>query len=406
MQNKKKKKKFNLQKLEEHTLEAYQAYLQDDSQFTRTKLFEGIRELAYAILSVGDWRSKYNIEPEEAAYEYALYLFERIITGFELKSKNGQGFALQSYITINIRHTVITVRDDELFKSLIGDMQFLIDNQEAEYQEEQQTADSALIEEELSEKLFRAIRFFYPLDEIKRLLPIAIEMMYDSNIYMIPHNAPTDIRDFCITLVAIAKRIVKDENIVSEYDFSKRKLKDIFASGIRSSVFLSTVVDTGFFPKELLLCLDMDSLHRLISVMGGQKIKIPNQRHLDALLGSVVTVSKMAMEGKPKVEALDESKKNLDLVFANRINMNSLISKAAETYDLFGADTPTKPMMNALLCSIESLKKVVDDMAKRNQISDKHLKQFEILTEDFIKWSEAVEGVIPKANQNYQKEMS
>ena len=55
--------KFDLKKLEDDTLDTHKSWQDDDNQDSRTALFFAIKELAFAILSVGGWE-QYDIDFE------------------------------------------------------------------------------------------------------------------------------------------------------------------------------------------------------------------------------------------------------------------------------------------------------------------------------------------------------
>jgi len=103
---------FNLTKLETAAFKALVAWKEDkEDQKLRTKLFTTIKELTHAILCVGDYESKYRIKADEAAYEYALYLFERFLMG-TFDPTYDDRFPFQKYISINLRHVLITKNKD------------------------------------------------------------------------------------------------------------------------------------------------------------------------------------------------------------------------------------------------------------------------------------------------------
>jgi len=81
-------RKYDLVKLEDEALLALSNWGKEDGEETRTQLFQTIQELAYAVLKVGGY-DKHNIDYSTVAYEYALYLFERLILkSFLPSSKN------------------------------------------------------------------------------------------------------------------------------------------------------------------------------------------------------------------------------------------------------------------------------------------------------------------------------
>jgi len=400
------KKSFDLKKLETQALDSYDRWKSEDCTETRTDLFYKVRDLAHAILSVGDWE-KYNIDIEETAYDYAIYLFERILTGFRLEPKeNGTRFPLQHYMNLNIRHVIITLGDDELFKSLVEDMEYLLDTTESSEIEEEIQLENQFELKDLKLTLYKSLRVFYSEEEIRRLLPISLEFISEVSRKNIPNTAPDDVADFSLVLIALAKRVIKDNNVTYPYNGSKTELRQILNSSVRSSVFLASVVNTDFFPKELLLSVDTDSLSRIVSLMGGKTVRIPTQRELDTLLGTVITLSKNIIEGKTTKKALAESKSDFDLVFCNQINIQNFVSKSMESYKYFGKDQETKPLIHALLSSIKSIESMIDDLVKENKenISEEEIETYSELSKKFSHFAESLDSMIkPKKDwRNYE----
>jgi hypothetical protein len=144
------------------------------------------------------------------------------------------------------------------------------------------------------------------------------------------------------------------------------------------------VVHAKFFPQELLLALDVDSMYRLVAVLGGKKIRIPTARELDSLIGAVVSVSKMVLEGKPLNKSLQESKEDLNLVFSDKVNIQYFVSKCLESFNIFDADKPSSPLINILANSIKTLDTLFKSMEKKSSTASP-----EILLDQYIKLSES-----------------
>jgi len=366
---------FNLLNLENAALKALEDWrAKDTDSGTRTKLFTSIKDLAYAILCVGDYQAKYKLNPDETAYEYALYLFERLLMGtFDPKPQEGYTrFPFQRYITVNLKHIIITKNKDKNWHELLVDLEYLVNlenNGMMDFDPQHEGVDFKMDKQGLSKKLYSALKVYYTEDEIRRLLPISMSLLdLDSKVYL-SENQPRDVRDFIKILICVAKRILTSYNINElPHDYSLKEFKKVVSSSIRSTVFLSAVVNQEFFPKELLLTLDIDSLYRLIAVSGGETVRIPTRKELDALIGTVVTVSKVIMEGKSVETSLIETKEDLELMFPTRIrgtNINSYISKILEVHNIFGEESSSsEPIINNLMTAIKSIDKMLEHLVK------------------------------------------
>lgn len=409
---KNKNHRFNLTSLEDDALLSYKAWEKDQANSElRTNVFLTVKELAYAVLSVGDY-TKYNIDYDKCSYEYSLYLFERIIIGtFKMVPHiPGTRFPLQAYMRKNIMHIVLTMKNEVAYHELLTDLEFLLEDFS-------RPSDDLTIESSIeninfevdrfkySGKLLKSLRIFYSLEEIKRLLSLSLELLYNDPFQFLNNDTPKDIRDFCITLVSLAKRLIKDQNINFDTNVPKEDIKKALTSAVRSTVFLSTVVNTEFFPRELLLTLDIDSLYRLVYILGGQTIKIPTKRELDTLLGAVVTISKSIMEGKDPRVVLNETKKEYDLFFSNTIHMQTLISKALETYNIFSEDKESMPLLNILAMSMGSINILFKQLEKKseNMSTDSIIKEYVELSSSFSKLTESLSNIKIHLSENKGK---
>ena len=386
------KHKYDLTKLESAALAAYANWASDDSQEHRTVLFETVRDLAYAILQVGPFK-KYNIDYEVIAYEYSLYLFQRFILGsFRLIAKDR--FPLQLYISKNIRHVIFS-HNSGAWQELITDMEFLVDSASVNvFQEEPVNSYKAIDKKFYAQSLMKVVELYYSKAEINRLLPIALDMIFSNSRYAVSPSLPTDLKDFSIILIAASKRFTNYDNIFFTTGVKKSDLKTALKSATRSTVFLSTVVNSTFFPKELLLSLDIDSLYRLVSVMGGNTIRIPTMRELDTVLGAVVSISRMLLEDKPIESSLNETKLDYDLVFSNHVNLQYFISKSMESFNLFKNDDSkaSEPMINVIASSIQSLDVILQSLQERvsSESSDSLLNQYVGLSDTLAKFTDGL----------------
>lgn len=410
-------RKYDLKALEDAALDAHAAWKADDGSETRTALFIGFRELADAVLHVGPFE-KFEIDYQHIAYEYALYLFERVITGsFELVALRDR-FPLQLYVSKNIKHVIMTKGDNQVWSELLTDMEFLIDLDESDdatnplrksFEDAVSTGDEELRHVNrmhYAKKIWGALRCYYVKTEIDRLLPLALDLVYDNPRHVVAPDLPADLRDFTVIMIATAKRLVSQDNIFHATDVKKGVLSRALASAARSTVFLSTVANTNAFPKEFLLALDIDSLYRLVSIMGGKRVRVPTMRQMETLIGSVVAMSKMLMEGKTMDSSVLEAKGDLDLTFSHRFNIPTFISDAMQIYDVFGDEKGSEPLLQLMIKSIKSLDVLLAEIKERAATQGsaelvgeyaKLTSTYSTFTESLVRISSGVRGSTPSA---------
>lgn len=393
--------KYNFRQLEDDILLAFENWKKEDDSSTRTLMFTTVRDLAYANLVVGKYE-KYNLDYEEVAYEYGLYMFERIITGsftFTPKGDHAEKrFPFNLYVKRNIKHVIFTLRKKSSWQDLLSDLEFLVDGEvfgESDIPDREDPVDKTFDQFLYARKLLTSLNIFYSEEEIKRLLGISLEMIYENNRYFVPRNAPEDIKDFTLVLIALSKRLVRDHNINFGIDIPKKDLSKVMAAAVRSTVFLSAVVNSNFFPRELLITLDIDSLYRLVNVCGGQTIKVPSLRELDTVIGSTVAVGKMIMEGKDYNQSIQESKNNLGLVFTNTVNTQFFISKLLEVYDIYKDDPQSSPVISILAMSIKSLDVLFNQLNEKAKDlpAESIIAQYTELAGSFSKFTESLTNI-------------
>lgn len=395
---------YDFRQMEDDIILAYNNWKSDDNPSTRTKVFTTIKDIAYANLMVGKYE-RYNLDYEEVSYEYGLYMFERIITGsFTFTPKFNPDkpdqevrFPFNLYMKRNIKHVIFTLRKKTSWQDLLTDLEFLVDGEMStlDIEDKQDPIDKVFDKHLYSRKLLQSLNIFYTEEEIKRLLGISLEMINEGNRYYISSTVPEDIKDFTITLIALSKRLVKDNNINFNIDVPKKEVSKAMAAAVRSTVFLSAVVNSNFFPRELLITCDIDSLYRLVNVCGGQTLKIPNIRELDTVIGATVTVGKMIMEGKDYHTSVSETKNNLGLVFTNTINTQTFISKLLEVYDIYKDDPQTQPIISILAMSIKSLDTLFNELTEKAKDlpAESIISKYTELASSFSKFTESLTNI-------------
>lgn len=399
--------KFNLIQLESDLDGAYKAFKKFESEETRTLLFTTIRDLAFAILTVGSYPKKSSINIKDTAYEYGIYLFGRLATGSftpETSPKYIDKMPWQAYIDINLNHIIFSKKDNnEAWIDLVEDLEFLVDATRTDDTPDQSELYSQrMVKDSVSRDLQAALQIHFSDQEIERLLPLSVDLIFSNPKYFINDKMPKDIKDFSLVLIALAKRIATKNNLDDSTRIKKTELTKMLSSSVRSTVFLSSVVNSNFFPKELLLSLDTDSLFRLCQISGGKRIRIPTQRELNTLVGAVVTVSKMVIEGKNFKESVNESKKEFDLVFSHQINTETFVAKVIKSISTFGEDEKTDPLISIIVMSIKSLEKLFDKVLEKSENADPEtvLRTYEVLSKSLSSFTHIMNELSKNINKS------
>ena len=402
----KKDYKFDLVQLESDLDQAYKEFKKYESEETRTNLFTTIRDLAFAILTVSTFSKKSSINLEDTAYEYGLYLFERLVTGSfspETSPKYIDKMPWQRYIDINLNHIIFSRKNEnEAWIDLVEDLEFLVDATRIDEGNMADAYQNKINRDSVSKDLHDALQIFYSDADIARLLPLSIDLIFSNPKYYINDNMPRDIKDFALVLISVAKRIAAKHSLDGSTRVKKTELVRMLSSSVRSTVFLSSVVNSSFFPKELLLSLDIDSLYRLCQISGGKRIRIPTQRELNTLVGAVVTVSKMITDGKNFKESVNESKKEFDLVFSHQINTETFVAKIIKSMNTFGPDEQTDPLISVIVMSIKSLEKLFDKVLEKADTADPEtvLRTYEVLSQSLSSFTHIMNELSKNINKS------
>ncbi len=379
--------------LESKLRQAYTDWEIKDNNLTRINLYTSINDLSVAILEVNKYKNSIN-NIHEVAYEYTYYLFDRILSKRFVPKVIKDRIPWQRYISLNIRHIISAVKKKDFNErmELYEDLEYLVDysnrkdiDKDSVYWENIKlntvdtfdNVDKIFDKHELAKKLYKAIKIYYTEEEICRLLPLSLELL--SNGKFNPSNdIPLDLLDFTNILICVSKRLINDSGFISDYSISNKNLLNVVPSAIRSTIFLASVVNSNFFPKELLLALDMNSLYRLVQIKGGKKVRIPTQKELDTLIGSVVSVSKVILDGKNLKSSIRNTRDEYNLVFSDKVNINNFTSKIIDSIGIYGRDKKTLPMIDTIVVSMKSVERLLDlylkniDNADITQIVDSY----------------------------------
>jgi len=395
---KEQKKKFDFIKLEDKLSKYYAEYKKDSNNKTRTNLYIGLKDLAFAVLVVGKWK-KSNINFEDTSHDYATMMFERIITNsFQPvpKKRGSNRFPWNQYITISIRKTVYNEDNIKDSRDWVSDVDFILDKEVSKtlnscgtfmadrgvhtesFEEDLMLAidsyyynefilDKCIIDNEvvfskkkLALQIYKSLLSFYSVDDIKRLYPVSLEYIENKNFI----HAELDIKDFCITLISLAKRVLASydaKNIKREIECINNFDK-LLKGSLRSSLFLFTVAKTKIFPKELLFSLDIESLYRLCFIAGGRIIKIPKVSDFETLIGAVLTISKQIEGGKSITECKEEVKKDHKLTFKRNFKFEDLVSFISNNYNILNESKNLESVGGLLVKSMGAVNTYLDHM--------------------------------------------
>lgn len=361
----------NFKVLEDSLTESLLDCLSDSTQENRARFFSLTKETAFAILSSNSqWKG---LDFDKISYEYALYLFERVITGSFKPQYEGR-LPWGSYIAQSIKHVINKQKNEENWGVVAEDMQIILDSgvdiSVNDYSNSSKNELERITSRNfLSSKLLESLRIFYTEDEIKRLYPLSMDILSSSTSssldYLVSRSAPDDVQDFLAVLISLSKRLVSIHNIVQGSEVSLSKMKKAIDASVRSTVFLSSVVNSDFFSRDLLLALDIDSLYRLIYIAGGKEIRIPTLCELDSLLGAVRAVSGVILGDEEAKKTLNKSRRDFELVFSKKINMDSFISSMLQSFDLFREEEGSSALLNLVLVGMKSLERVSTQLADK-----------------------------------------
>lgn len=363
-----KNNKYNLEDLENKLNKHYFDSIKIGLDENKVEFFKAAQDLAYAILAVSDYR-RMGIDFEETSYEYAMYLYERVfVSGFRFSDLNGK-IAFTKYISLNIK-SLIFRKDKEsetAYTDMLKDLQFVIEDEQVR-ELALSKADNDERAYDLCGEIFDALRIFYTEDEINQKLPFSLDLIFESKFQPLPQNAPKDIKLFAITLICISKKIAYKHNLSKYKNQDEVTLKKALNSAARSSTFLASIADAGHAP--LLLALDMASLFRLSSVLGGERISVPSLRQLNALMNTtVVAASALKLNGGMEVDA--KTIKRISSEFdiesstggdAKIVSLQRTVSQALKVYHTLGEEEKSESLLSLLAYSLKSFEKLTNQL--------------------------------------------
>ena len=343
--------------LEQAVSKAYFDFKKASTPESRNEIFVAIKNLAYAVLLVGDW-GKYGVDYKTVSYEYSLYMFERIVTGTFSPSDS---FPWTEYVRKSIRYGVMAVKNDHLWYDFVEKekMQELSEElKETFIDENAPDLDYEIDQGKFGERIYAILRRFYSRGEINRLYPLASDVIYSNPDKPISDNLPLDLQDFLKVLISAGKRL----DTVTEVKF---KLNDISVEtfrkalhvSVRNTLFLASIVKKNYFPRDKLLSHDIDSLFRELQITGNTALL----KRLERLMGAVVTASNMLLDGKSYEDALESAREELDFELGAGA-VKRMVSGIIEIYYLFRDGKESDPLIDVMLSIFNVMQALADKL--------------------------------------------
>ena len=390
--------------MENRIMRAYLAMKTTDKEAERTELFLSIKDIAYAILMVGNY-SSHNLNYEDVAYEYAVYMFTRLVaTGSKKFEPEYQGrFPWQKYISLNIKHIIhsrFLVSDESVSSDIVN----LLNDDDDELRDIMTDSESSvdkMTKAYTVDEIYGIVKQFYSKTEISRLYPITKQYLTTHGVNMLYMDCPEDVKAFAKVLIAVTKRVLYQGIKTDFRDRSKSEIEDCIASSLKSTLFMASVIEADFFPTDLLLACDLESIIRLVTISGGSTIRIPTSREFESIIGATMAASKMIVEGETDInKAKWEAKHEYGLVFSNRVNMNNFIDKvigACKNSDIEG-NPASSPLIHLLLTYIQSMNTIADGLVDKTDEAS-----YDLLVSNFGKLVDVslniIDSLTPKDNQ-------
>lgn len=372
------KYQFHLEGLEDDCRTAYNEWVQKkENPSTRYNLFISMESLCYAVAQLTDIPTDH-VNRDDVAYEMAVWMLERIIRGdfIPVGTDENKRFPWQVYVRRCIPGFIPYPGKDGGGK--VQDFihvywENLVENGDDDTEEnllqvpdsEDNQPDIIISKRYVRKKIIQALRLFYSEKELKRLyyMYCALCMHKDGRYPSRDESIPSDLREFAITVLVVAKRIAQQTNTNYSPPVKPEQLAEAIQSAIRSTMFLSAITErSSLFPQELVMSLDIDSLFRLCECAGGKTIRIPTPRELNSVVQAASTAAEMLTTGYDREETSVFNQVPGVLPGSATISLTPLISKIIEHHNIFGGQhtQQSNTMHTILLQSIQGLDKLID----------------------------------------------
>lgn len=375
--------KYYLEQLEDDCRKSYAEWVKDKrSSNLRYELFLSIEDLSFAVAQLTNI-PKEHVNRRELAYELAIYIFERIINErlIPIGTQDNKRFPWQNYLRRSIKGFIPYIGKDANASTQSDFMSVYWENfvDAASADEDQELAapgrdehqpDLIIEKKYLQKQIVKGLHLFYTKKQINRLYYMFCSIMsYEGKNRKYPSrdpNMPQDLQEFALTVIIVAKRIVQSISIPAVKKASPESICESVSTAIRSTLFLAAVIERDpQFPRELVMCLDMDSLVRLCQSSGGKTIRIPTDRELHSLVQAASTAAEMLTTGYDKEETTMFSQFDQNHLPASpTVPLTPLINLLLQHHNIFQGtqSKATEPMKDILISSVESLDTLLDKL--------------------------------------------
>ncbi len=398
-----KKSRFDFKLLNQQFNSAWQLFKAQRDEGARLALYQATYDLAWACLRV----SKFCRNPENDLHlittEFSFNQLNRMLAGTLVPESLREGtlFPANHYFSLAILDTAhkyfkrdYPTKSWQRLHTLIDDFDlFMRDNSgsiSGENDYDATRTEKIMESNDYSRSLLRALRLLYSDDDIRRMLPLACELLFISKLgspgatWKAKTDAQTtDLKTFIDVLIVCAQRVAVSNEITQEINLPKNDLKKLLDSSLRSTLFLSAVTNFDCVPRDLLLALDHRSLYRLAYILGGRTIRIPSVRDLQTLQNAVNAAASFYMAPEKERKEVMGTIVKYDKVFAKKatgyITTEGLVSKIIESNKILRDDT-TSPLINVVLSGIQALDTLVKQIHEKQIRPDQTLEQYVALS--------------------------
>lgn len=360
-------KKYDFIALENAVNHYYFKALESDSNEDKSEFFKSVYKLAYGILEV----SKYDVDFDHVAHDYSTLMFERVFIKNQLFYTKSDRIPFTQYIKLNIRNVVFN-RDDNVYTDVLEDLKFIVDDiNYGDFNISTMSSNSKF--DSLGGDLYNALLKFYSVDQLKQMLHVSLDLIFDSGFQPISRDIPKDLQVFSITLICLAKKIVSDNRLYNINNYDSESIKNALDSSLRSSSFLALMSDNpSYIP--FFMALDIDSIYRLSTVSGGTRITVPSLRYITNLINTSVVATSVIKDSDKRYlsyKNITEISEDFDIKSSNggsvsKSSLQKSISKALDIYDTIGHDEKSEPLLQALGFSVKSIEKLVDSVSGKS----------------------------------------
>lgn len=413
-----KRSQFDFKLLNRTFSERYESFKADDTEHNRVAFYQAIYELSLACLKVSAYRRNPERDLEIIATEFAFTQLNRVLDGtFKPEPRvKGTLFPADKYFSLTLQRPANQHFTRDLPKKswsrlhiFIEDLELFLEDNAGRISEENQygerAMDVATTNREYARDLFRALRLLYTEEEIRRLLPLATEMLFVSNATKLrdPETpAPRDLRVFMDVLIVCAQRLAATHRIDTDVNLPKKDVNRMLETALRSTLFLSAASQYDRVPRDLLLALDHRSLYRLAYILGGSTIRIPTVRELGILQNAISAAVAVYLAPEAERKKKLEDVKQYDAVFAKQrgktITTMELVSKIVDANRIVRDDnSSTQPLINVILSSLKVLEAMVGKLHRSSISPSETLNQYVALSKSL---SDIVDRIIALEAEN------